>query len=133
MSFGFGIGDILAVSNLADELYRHCYVVARGAPQEFQLLLQEIGTLSKSIMILKQEISNPDLVPLLSGENKLRVVSEMIAQVKGTLSDIRTIAEKFQRIRDMPLSRRKMIWIKFKWSAEASELGSLRNKVSSGL
>ncbi len=60
MSFGFALGDFLAVGNLAWKLYRDCYKVARGAPQEFQLLVTEISTLSNSLTILQEEVKNPE-------------------------------------------------------------------------
>lgn len=131
MSFGFGIGDILAVSELASHLYRRCYFLAPGASQEFQLLLQEIGTLSQSIVILQQEARNPDSVLLRSWEEGDRMNSEMIAGVKVTLSDIGKMAARYEKLKDM--SRSERISSMLRGSIDFSELGSLRNQVSSGL
>jgi len=63
MSFGFSVGDILAVSQLAFTLYRQCYLVARGAPQEFQLLVAELTNLSTSLRLLQYEVTDEE--PLL--------------------------------------------------------------------
>lgn len=43
MPFDFGVGDFIPVGELAWGQYRYCY----GAPQEFQLLLQEITSPSR--------------------------------------------------------------------------------------
>ncbi len=51
MSFGFALGDFLAVGNLAWKLYRD---------QEFQLLVTEISTLSNSLTILQEEVKDPE-------------------------------------------------------------------------
>jgi hypothetical protein len=52
MSFGYALGGIIAVESLAWTLYQQCYLVTRGARQEFQHLLGEIVMLSQSIQIL---------------------------------------------------------------------------------
>ena len=62
MSFGFSVGDFLAVAELAWTLYHKCYKVARGAPEEFRLLLGEISNLSNSLRILNDEVHDPDSV-----------------------------------------------------------------------
>jgi hypothetical protein len=54
MSFGYGIGDIIAVGNLAWELYYDFFLVARGAPQEFRLLVDELKTLHATMKLLRK-------------------------------------------------------------------------------
>lgn len=58
MSFGFSVGDCIAVSSLAHQLYKDIYLVARGAPEELQLLKSEIGTLPLSIQLLIEELND---------------------------------------------------------------------------
>jgi hypothetical protein len=47
MSFGFAVGDSIAVGQLAQSLYKDVYLVARGAPEEVRLLVSEVAILSK--------------------------------------------------------------------------------------
>lgn len=130
MSFGFGVGDFLAVSQLAWNLYRYCYVVARGAPQEFQLLLQEITTLSQSIKLLELEAQNPNSTLVRSGEDRIRMVKEMMSRVEVTLKELEKHAKKYEKLGESSRSKvRKQLWVKFKWSIDASDLDALRNKV----
>lgn len=131
MSFGFGVGDFLAVSELAWNLYRYCYVVARGAPQDFQLLLQEITALSQSITLLQEEAKDPNSTLMRSGEDRVRMVREMMARVEVTLRELEKHAKKYAKLGDTTRAKRKQVWDKFKWSVDASSLDGLRNKVCS--
>ncbi|RPB07542.1 hypothetical protein P167DRAFT_495646 [Morchella conica CCBAS932] len=130
MSFGFGVGDFIAVSQLAWNLYRYCYVVSRGAPQEFQLLLQEITTLSQSIKLLELEAQDPNSTLVRSGEDRIRMVKEMMSRVEVTLKELEKHAKKYEKLGDSSRSKvRKQLWAKFKWSVDASDLDALRNKL----
>lgn len=130
MSFGFGVGDFIAVSQLAWNLYRYCYVVSRGAPQEFQLLLQEITTLSQSIKLLELEAQDPNSTLVRSGEDRIRMVKEMMSRVEVTLKELEKHAKKYEKLGDSSRSKvRKQLWAKFKWAVDASDLDALRNKV----
>lgn len=129
MSFGFGVGDFVAVTELAWKLYRYCYVVSRGAPQEFQLLLQEITTLSQSIQLLQEEAKDPNSTLVRSGEGRIRMVQEMISRVVVTLEELQKHAKKYEKLGDNSRAKRKQLWDKFKWSVDATNLDSLRNKV----
>lgn len=131
MSFGFGVGDFLAVSKLAWELYRYCYCVARGAPEDFQLLLQEITALSQSIQLLQEEAKDPNSTLVRSGEDRIRMVKEMLVRVEVTLQELKRHAGKYAKLGDAKRAKRKEFWDKFKWSVDASSLDSLRNKVYS--
>lgn len=130
MSFSFGVGDFLAVTELAWSLYRYCYVVARGAPQEFQLLLQEITMLSQSIQLLQEEAKDPNSTLVRSGEDRIKMVREMMSRVEETLKELQKHAKKYEKLGDSSRAKRKQIWDKFKWSVDATSLDSLRNKVS---
>lgn len=129
MSFGFSVGDFIAVAELSWNLYRYCYVVARGAPHDFQLLLQEITTLSQSIKFLQLEAQDPNSTLVRAGEDRVRMVKEMMNRVEVTLKDLEKHAKKYEKLGDSSRSKRKQIWDKLKWSVDASELDTLRNKV----
>lgn len=130
MSFGFRAGDFLAVAELAWTLYRYCCVVAGGAPEDFQLLLHEITVLSQSIKLLQEEAKDPTSTLVRSGEDRVRMVKEMVIRVEVTLRELKTHAEKYAKLGDEKRGKRKQFWEKFKWSVDASSLDSLRNKVT---
>jgi hypothetical protein len=127
MSFGFAIGDFIAVGQLAWMLYRDCYTIARGAPQEFQLLLGEISTLSKSLKILQEEVSDPGSTLVWAGEDRVRMVNEMVSRVNLTLMELQKVAKKYEILGTG--SKGKQIWVKLKWSAKFASIDSLRSRV----
>ena len=45
MSFGFSVRDIVGTAQLAYNLHKRCYKVARDAPLEFKLLVTELRTI----------------------------------------------------------------------------------------
>ncbi|KAL0631674.1 hypothetical protein Q9L58_009454, partial [Maublancomyces gigas] len=129
MSFGFGVGDFAGILQLSWTLYRYCYKVARDAPEDFKLLLGEITMLSQSIRLLEEEASDPDSTMVRAGEDRVRMVKEMIVRVEVTLKELQKHAAKYDKLGDVKLSKRKQIWSKFKWSTDATELDALRNKL----
>lgn len=129
MSFGFGVGDLLGAADLAYKLWKYCYKVARDAPQEFQLLVGEIITLSQAIRFLEEETRDPNSTLMRSGPDRIKMMNEMIIRVVATLGELQKIAEKYEKLGDLSRGRLKQVWSKFKWSIDASDLDALRNKV----
>ena len=108
-------------------LYHDCYKVARGAPQEFQLLLGEISTLSNAFKILQEEIKDPSSALVQAGENRVRMVNEMVKGIGVTLKKLEKITKKYEILGSN--SKRRQLWTKFKWFVEFSDIDALRNKV----
>jgi hypothetical protein len=102
-------------------------MVARDAPQEFQLLLGEVSTLSHSLTILQEEVKNPTSTLVLAGEDRVRMVNEMVARISETLKRLQKVASKYEVLESS--SKRKRIWAKLKWSSELTSIDALRNKV----
>ncbi|KAL8925684.1 MAG: hypothetical protein Q9208_003367 [Pyrenodesmia sp. 3 TL-2023] len=127
MSFGFSISDFRTVGDLAWALYHDCYKVARGAPQEFQLLLGEISTLSNAFKILQEEAKDPNSALVQAGENRVQMVNEMVKGIADTLKKLERVAKKYQILGSS--SKRRQLWTKFKWSIEFSDIDSLRSKL----
>lgn len=59
MSFGFGVGDFLAVGTLCWKLYQNVYKVSRDAPEELRGIRDELGALSNTIRLLTDDIQDP--------------------------------------------------------------------------
>ena len=94
MSFGFSIGDFLGAAQLAHQLYKNIYLVARDAPQELQQLQHEIGILALSLDLLVDEIKNDQSPLVLAGESRQRMVNEVLKQSNATLKDLEIFAQK---------------------------------------
>ena len=128
MSFGFSVGDFVGTAQLAFNLYRYCYKVARDAPQEFKLLVTELGTIKTSIELLANEAKDPESTLASGGEERVRLVSELLERIRGTLKALQKHAEKFGKL-ESSRPGLKRAWAQFRWSVDASDLDSLRNQV----
>jgi hypothetical protein len=129
MSFGFAVGDFVAVGQLAFTLYRDCFMVAKGAPQEFQALKGELSNLRHALEILEEQARDPKSVLNAAGDDRVRMVKEMVSGIHVTLKELEKVAAKYRILGDA--SKGKKIWVKFKWSVDFASVDSLRNKVSS--
>ncbi|MCJ1391760.1 hypothetical protein MMC18_004625 [Xylographa bjoerkii] len=98
MSFGFSIGDFIAVGTVARELYRNIYLVARGAPEELQSLMTEIGALSQSIDFLVDEIKDPGSILVSAGESRRQTINDLMQAIKLSLDDMEKLAAKHRLI-----------------------------------
>ena len=131
MSFGIAIGDVLQVGSLAWKLYRDCYKVARDAPQEFQLLVAEMSTMSNSLAMLQEETKDTESSLWQSGEGRVQLVTGMLDSIYKTLQSLEKYAQKY----DIPSSRsasKMQIRQKvrnFKWSLHRKSIEELRSKL----
>jgi phosphomevalonate kinase len=130
MSFGFSIGDFIAVSQLAHRLYKDVFLVARGAPKELQILMGEIALLSQSINLLIDEIKNPDSILVRAGEGRVDMVNRIMMQANATLKDLEKFADKYDfSAKAGERAKVKRVWDKVRFARELSSLDELRKKV----
>ena len=128
MSFGFSVGDFVGTAQLAFNLYRYCYKIARDAPQEFKLLVTELGTIRAFIELLVTEAQDPESTLASGGEERARSGGELFERVQGTLKALQKHAEKFGKL-ESSRPGLKRAWAQFRWSVDASDLDALRNQV----
>jgi hypothetical protein len=129
MSFGFAIGDFLAVGELAHKLWHEVYMVARTAPEEVRSLSAELSVLSQSIRLLVELASNPESILVLAGEDRVQLVNTMIAGANETLLKLEAFAKKHQLVgSEFPSKFRRGI-NKLRYVSDASTINSLRSKV----
>ena len=59
-----------------------------ATPQEFQLLLGEISNLSNSLSILQEEVKSPGSTLVQAGDDRLRMVNEVVGGINLTLKNL---------------------------------------------
>lgn len=128
MSFGFGVGDIVGVAELAWGLYKRCYILARGAPREFTSLLEDINILSHSLQLITEEAKDLNSKMIGSSQNRVRMMKEMMTRIGITLKECQRYTEKYETLQS---GSWKQVWTKCKRSNDASKsnIDSLRNSV----
>ncbi|KAF8459290.1 hypothetical protein BDZ91DRAFT_700866 [Kalaharituber pfeilii] len=130
MSFGFGVGDFLAVGKLAWTLYREGFLVARGAPREFRLLVDELKTLHTMMLAFAEEVENADSILIRAGEDRQKMVKNILNGIEETLSGLNDAFRKHRNLGSTSRSGFKRQWDKFKWAVDASDVDELRNKLT---
>ncbi|RDW76303.1 uncharacterized protein DSM5745_06295 [Aspergillus mulundensis] len=109
MSFGFSVGDFLAVIELVSKL-RKRFV---NAPVEFKSLSDEVKHLSVAL----QNINDFDLDDDLNDKQKKRLNANTEA-CRETLDSLSTLLDQYQEIETVgsrPISRRRQVWKRLKW------------------
>ena len=89
--------------------------------------MSELSTLSNSITILQEEAKDPKSTLARSGNDRIRMVNEMVASIEETLKRLRKVASKYDILGSD--SKTKRVWAKLKWTADLSCIDRLRNKV----
>lgn len=90
---------VTAGSTLSSNLYKKCYVVARGASPKFQLLVEEISGLSNSLKVLQEELADLKSILIRAGEDRVRMINKMMSRVHITLKDFQKVAKKYEALR----------------------------------
>jgi hypothetical protein len=129
MSFGFAIGDFIAVAELAHKLWHDVYMVARTAPEEVRSLSSELSVLSQSIRLLVDHASNPESILVQAGQDRVQLVNTMIAGAKETLLRLEAFAKKHQLVSSEAPSKFRRGFNKLRYVSDASTINSLRSKV----
>jgi len=76
--------------------------------------------------MLREEVNNPQSTLVQAGEDRVRMVNEMVARIQETLKKLEKVAKRYQVLDSG--SKTKQLWSKFKWSVEFSNVEALRSK-----
>lgn len=130
MSFGFGVGDFLAVGELAWTLYKDVYLVAQAAPQEVHQLEIQLSTLKNSLDILKEDFADEDSIVQRAGPERLKAAEDILKGVYETLQDLQIITTKYKKKFDSSRGKLKRGWDKIGFAiTDAKEIDGIRSKV----
>lgn len=129
MSFGFGVGDFIAVGELAKRLYED--IDARHEAKELHALQNELWTLSMSMELLIEKFSGPDST-LAVGEEELDPFNRIVTETKKILQDLEKFIQRSglgQRQEGGPGKTKSMAnkrqWAKVRWAFELPRVRDL--------
>ncbi|KAH7207543.1 hypothetical protein BKA60DRAFT_624307 [Fusarium oxysporum] len=136
MSFGFGVGDFIAVGELCWKIYTRVYKVSRDAPEELRALIQELGNLSNTMTLLNEEFRDTEEWVKRAGERRLEYTCKVMRQAKETLQKMDRLANKYAELGmgdSSEGSRRsfRIQWNRIKYALEVSSINELRSKFMS--
>ncbi|KAL6700962.1 hypothetical protein J3F84DRAFT_344450 [Trichoderma pleuroticola] len=134
MSFGFGIGDFIAVGELCWKLYSQVYKVSRDAPEELRGLNQELGNLHNTIQLLVEELNDEDSVLKRSGDVRINLVNRVMSQAEETLKKMQQLSKRYAELQAPTKGRERRLnpriyWDRLKFSQELHTINDLRAKI----
>ncbi|KAJ6180200.1 hypothetical protein N7519_010661 [Penicillium mononematosum] len=125
MSFGFGVGDFLAVIKLSLEI-RKAFV---GAPAQFESISNEVRSLSLVLQDVDTDISAKEL----SSEQQTEL-NELLAGCHEVLAEVSRRIEDYTELSKTNDGKRniaKRAWKRLKW--EPSDVQELRLRISTNI
>ncbi|KAF4426535.1 hypothetical protein FACUT_9845 [Fusarium acutatum] len=136
MSFGFGVGDFIAVGELCWKIYSRVYKVSRDASEELRALIQELGSLSNTVNLLNEEVRDREEWIKYAGERRLEYTCKVMGQAKETLEKMDRLADKYAELDpgvNSQGSKRslRIQWNRIKFAFEVSSINELRAKFMS--
>lgn len=120
MSFGFGVGDFLAVGNLAWRVYRSC----KDLTEEFQEACREALTIHTVIRELQDEATDPQSPLNSRGALRKQELVQLIKNLERTLRELDEIVTKYQGL----ARRERRIWDQLRLATE--DLDKIRRKLT---
>ncbi|KAK7594722.1 hypothetical protein V3481_005723 [Fusarium oxysporum f. sp. vasinfectum] len=136
MSFGFGVGDFIAVGELCWKIYSRVYKVSRDAPEELRALIQELGNLSNTVNLLNEEVRDREEWIKRAGERRLEYTCKVMSQARETLEKMDRLANKYAELGtgDSSEGSKRSLhikWNRIKYALEVSSINELRSKFMS--
>ncbi|EMT72840.1 hypothetical protein FOC4_g10004325 [Fusarium odoratissimum] len=136
MSFGFGVGDFIAVGELCWKIYTRVYKVSRDAPEELRALIQELGNLSNTVNLLNEEVRDKEEWIKRAGVRRLEYTCKVMSQARETLEKMDRLADKYAELDPGANSRGsrrsfRIQWNRVKYAFEVSSINELRAKFMS--
>lgn len=125
-ALNWGIGDLLAVTKLAWDLYHNCYLVAREAPDDFRQLVNELASLQGVLRTLQDDVHSDKSFLERMGENRKETLERCLASCTDTLHKLHRLIIKY---RELGVADGLQFWRKMKWVGKQGEIKELKSKI----
>ncbi|RYP78194.1 hypothetical protein DL771_000671 [Monosporascus sp. 5C6A] len=137
MSYGFGIGDFVAVGDLCWKLYRNVVQVARDAPKEIRSLQQDLSNLSNIIKALQEDSTQPGSAIAQASPDRVRLGKDILARTEEVLRRLEKLAGKYELLQQPRhastaswSSRMSRIWKKVQYAGDVRDINDYRAQLS---
>ncbi len=119
MSFGFAVGDFVALGRLAWGLYKQC----KGASAEFAEVCNEVLSIHTALRELEDEAQNEDSILNRAGKGRQKELHTIVQNCTEVLRQLETLVTRY---RSLGTSQRK-VWDRIKFGDEGIQV--IRNKL----
>jgi hypothetical protein len=124
MSFGFSVGDFVAVIQLAKTTYKNC--VEAGA--EYNEIARQIRSLHSVLKPLRDEAEKPDSGLFRQDQGSAAKLKTAIDGCQHILEDLQILLAKYEGLSTdgEAVSAPKKLWHRFRFSTKIEQLGVVR-------
>ncbi|RYP61794.1 hypothetical protein DL770_009719 [Monosporascus sp. CRB-9-2] len=133
MSYGFGVGDFVAVGDLCWKLYRNVVQVARDAPKEIRSLQQDLSNLSNVIKALQEDATKPGSAIAQASPDRVRLGRDLLARTEEALCRLEKLAGKYELLQQPRgastaswSSRMSQKWKKVQYAGDVRDMNDCR-------
>jgi hypothetical protein len=131
MSFGFAIGDLIGVANLAWQLYQNCYRVIQDSPQDIKELIRDLSTIYGVLKRIEEDLASNDSVIKSHGERRTQLLQSMISNLRATLIKLQELVLRYQRLAAKKgWKNPEVLRDKFKWIVDQRKIGGIRQDLT---
>lgn len=120
------IGDIVAVTKLAWDLYHKCFLVAREAPDEFRQLVNELASLQACLHTLRDDVNSDKSFFERLGENRKQTLERCLRNCFDTLRKLQRLVIEY---RELGAPDGLQFWKRLKWVGKQGEVANLKSKI----
>ena len=122
----WGIGDLLAVTKLAWDLYHNCFLVAREAPDDFRQLVNELASLQALLRTLRDDVNSDKSFLDRLDANRKQTLERCLANCFDTLRQLQKLVIKY---RELGVEDGLQFWKKLKWVGKQGKIAELKSKI----
>ncbi|KAL8659283.1 MAG: hypothetical protein Q9202_007201 [Teloschistes flavicans] len=122
----WGVGDLLAVTKLAWDLYHNCYLVAREAPDDFRQLVNELASLQGVLRTLRDDVNSDKSFLERLGDSRKETLERCVGSCFDTLKRLQSLVIKY---RELGVGDGKKFWTQLKWVNKQKEIADLKSRI----
>ncbi|KAL8685858.1 MAG: hypothetical protein Q9218_007501 [Villophora microphyllina] len=122
----WGVGDLLAVTKLAWDLYHNCYLVAREAPEDFRQLVNELASLQGVLRTLRDDVNSDKSFLERMGDSRKETLERCVGSCFYTLDKLEKLVIKY---RELGIGDGKKFWAQLKWVNKQKEIADLKSRI----
>jgi hypothetical protein len=119
MSFGYSVGDFIAIGQLTWSVYKSC----REAPGEFQELARQLSSLHTTLHELEDDANSPTSLLNRRGADRKSELEALLGNLSTTLSQLDDIVKRYRSLGSL----QKKTWDRVKFATK--DLADLRSKL----
>ncbi|CAI7656315.1 unnamed protein product [Penicillium glandicola] len=121
-----GVLEIPALAKVTWDLNNQCQLITKGAPEGFQKLVTELGSLQGTLRTFSDNVnSNTPFFEKMDEDRK----QTFERSLGGCLATLQRLKELLVRLKGLETREGNGFWQKIKWAAQRTQIEDIRSKI----